>query len=171
MLDYFGVNKESGKYVDVRHILITPETSKDAAGKDVITEDAWEACRKKAQEIYDQWLASGGKEEDFAELAKKHSSCGSAPNGGLLDTFGPGEMVEEFEQWSIKQEHKYGDHGLIKTQFGYHIMFYVDGEEIWISTCRDGVRNEKLTKWLDETMKNNALSVTYSDIVLANVTI
>jgi len=170
MLDYFGVNKESGKYVDVRHILIQPESSKDADGKTVYTEEAWEACRKKAQEIYDQWLAENGDEDAFAELAKKHSACGSAPDGGLLDTFGPGEMVEEFEQWSINEDHEYGDHDMIKTSFGYHIMFYVDGEEMWISASREGALGQKLDAWLEQTMEENAMTVTYSDIILANVT-
>ena len=35
---------------------------------------------------------------DFAELAKKHSSCPSGQDGGELGEFGPGMMVPEFDK-------------------------------------------------------------------------
>eukprot|EP01037_Dinobryon_pediforme_P040865 gene40865-50274_t len=38
------------------------------------------------------------KTADFAELAKKYSEDGSAPNGGELGWMSPGDLVPEFEQ-------------------------------------------------------------------------
>ena len=35
---------------------------------------------------------------DFAELAKLHSKCPSGGDGGALGTFGPGQMVREFDE-------------------------------------------------------------------------
>ena len=172
MLGYYGVTKDSGKYVDVRHILIMPEggTTNSSGGK-VYSDAEWAACKAKAEQIYNQWKSEGMGEDKFAELAKKHSGCGSASNGGLLDTFGPGEMVAEFEDWSINMEHEYGDHGLIKSSYGYHIMFYVGGDELWIMTSAEGVRSEKLNVWLDETLEANSLKVSYKDIILSNVSL
>jgi peptidyl-prolyl cis-trans isomerase C len=58
---------------------------------------------------------------DFAEVAKKHSSCPSGSEGGDLGTFGPGEMVREFDTVVFSGElHKV--HGPVKTQFGYHLL-------------------------------------------------
>ena len=58
---------------------------------------------------------------DFAEIARKHSSCPSKHEGGNLGTFGPGEMVREFDVVVFSGElHKV--HGPVKTQFGYHLL-------------------------------------------------
>ncbi len=35
---------------------------------------------------------------DFAEVAREHSSCPSGRDGGNLGSFGPGQMVREFDQ-------------------------------------------------------------------------
>ena len=59
--------------------------------------------------------------QDFAEVAKQHSSCPSGRNGGDLGSFGPGQMVPEFEQAAFAQGvGAIGD--LVKTDFGYHII-------------------------------------------------
>lgn len=58
---------------------------------------------------------------DFAAVARKHSSCPSGRGGGDLGTFGPGEMVREFDSVVFSRElHKV--HGPVKTQFGYHLL-------------------------------------------------
>ena len=58
---------------------------------------------------------------DFAELAKVHSTCPSGAKGGALGTFGPGQMVPEFDKAVFS-----GDvgvlYGPIQTQFGYHLL-------------------------------------------------
>src|SRR3546814_19790018 len=35
---------------------------------------------------------------DFAEVARENSSCPSSRDGGNLGTFGPGQMVKEFDE-------------------------------------------------------------------------
>lgn len=58
---------------------------------------------------------------DFAEIAKKHSSCPSGKQGGALGTFKPGQMVQEFDTVVFNAE--IGKvHGPVKTQFGYHLI-------------------------------------------------
>ena len=58
---------------------------------------------------------------DFAEVAKEHSTCPSGQHGGDLGTFGPGQMVAEFDAviWSeaVNQVH-----GPVGTAFGYHLI-------------------------------------------------
>jgi len=58
---------------------------------------------------------------DFAELARKHSTCPSSRQGGALGSFGPGQMVKEFDAVVFSAE--VGKvQGPVKTQFGYHLI-------------------------------------------------
>jgi peptidyl-prolyl cis-trans isomerase C len=59
--------------------------------------------------------------EDFAEVAKKHSSCPSGRNGGDLGSFGPGQMVPEFDKVVFSADVNTVQ-GPVKTQFGYHLL-------------------------------------------------
>ena len=65
-----------------------------------------------------QQIAAGA---DFAELAKKHSSCPSGRDGGALGTFSPGQMVKEFDQVVFSAPVGVVQ-GPVKTQFGYHLV-------------------------------------------------
>ena len=59
--------------------------------------------------------------EDFAEVAKQHSTCPSNRMGGDLGEFGPGQMVKEFDAvvFSAPLNEVQGP---VKTQFGYHLL-------------------------------------------------
>ena len=65
-----------------------------------------------------QRIADG---EDFGTIAASHSSCPSGKQGGGLGSFGPGQMVPEFDAAVFG-----GDVGVVqgpvKTQFGYHLL-------------------------------------------------
>ncbi|MFD5552247.1 peptidylprolyl isomerase [Streptomyces sp. NPDC059578] len=58
---------------------------------------------------------------DFAELARQHSSCPSSRDGGNLGSFGPGQMVPEFDQ--VVFSAPVGTvQGPVRTQFGQHLI-------------------------------------------------
>jgi peptidyl-prolyl cis-trans isomerase C len=58
---------------------------------------------------------------DFAEIAREHSSCPSAKQGGDLGEFGPGMMVREFDEVVFSADVNKVQ-GPVKTQFGYHLL-------------------------------------------------
>jgi peptidyl-prolyl cis-trans isomerase C len=59
--------------------------------------------------------------EDFSALAQEHSRCPSGQRGGDLGSFGPGQMVQEFD--TVVFSAAINDvQGPIKTQFGYHLI-------------------------------------------------
>ena len=58
---------------------------------------------------------------DFAALAKEHSTCPSAAQGGDLGEFSQGQMAPEFDQVVFSEEVG-AVHGPVKTGFGYHLI-------------------------------------------------
>ena len=68
------------------------------------------------------------KTADFAELAKKYSEDGSAPNGGELGWMGPGDLVPEFEQAMNRLQ--IGEvSNPVKTEFGWHLIQVLERRE------------------------------------------
>lgn len=65
-----------------------------------------------------QCLARG---EDFAALARKHSTCPSGKRGGDLGEVRPGQMVRSIDQVIFKKPVGVV-HGPVKSQFGYHLV-------------------------------------------------
>ncbi len=58
---------------------------------------------------------------DFAQVAKDNSSCPSGRQGGDLGTFGPGQMVKEFDEVVFSAPINVVQ-GPVKTQFGFHLL-------------------------------------------------
>ena len=75
--------------------------------------DTEELCEELKTQI------AGGA--DFGDVAKEHSSCPSGASGGALGSFGPGQMVPEFDQ-VVFNEAVNVVHGPVQTQFGYHLL-------------------------------------------------
>lgn len=96
-------------YESVKDSFITPE-SVNASHILVDTE-------KKAKEILEK-LENG---EDFANLAKEHSTCPSKEAGGNLGTFYPGQMVEAFDKKVFSMEEGEISEP-VKTEFGFHVI-------------------------------------------------
>jgi len=73
---------------------------------------------KEEAEMLKQKLAKGA---DFESLAKKHSTCNSAKQGGNLGEFSPGTMLKAFDNVVFKKP-VLTVHGPVKTKFGYHLI-------------------------------------------------
>ncbi|MCL5100628.1 MAG: peptidyl-prolyl cis-trans isomerase [Candidatus Marsarchaeota archaeon] len=59
--------------------------------------------------------------ESFSKMAEQYSIDGSKRRGGDLGFFGKGMMVADFEKAAFALQ-KGEVSGVIKTQFGYHII-------------------------------------------------
>ena len=57
--------------------------------------------------------------QDFADVAREQSRCPSGRNVGDLGSFGPGQMVPEFDKAVFNSELNTVIVS-VKTQFGYH---------------------------------------------------
>lgn len=167
-----GISKDSGNVADVRHILIAVDGgTEDDEGEVTYTEAEWEACREAAQKMLDQWLAGDATEESFAELAYQYSEdTGSNEKGGLYENLDADSgFVQEFVDWYMDESRKPGDYGLIRTEYGYHVMYFVESEAQWIRSCRKGVVTDKTSEILKTAREKFPMEVDYKKIALAVV--
>lgn len=114
--DFYDKNPDKFKEdesVRASHILIRVDEKADAAAK------------KKARAEIDAVLKQAKAGADFAALAKEHSQDGSAAQGGDLNYFPKGQMVQPFNDvaFSLKKGEM---SGVVTTQFGYHIIKVID---------------------------------------------
>lgn len=115
--------------IRVAHILIklNPVYGKDDAAADA-------AAKAKAEKLLEEIKAGA----DFSELAKKNSEdTRSALNGGELDGWAEkGRFVAPFEEAAFAL--KPGElSGLVKTQFGYHIIKVLEHRDAGIAPFGD----------------------------------
>ncbi len=115
------------------------------------------ALYMKAQGILEEYLKGEMTEDAFGELAKKYSEDGNADEGGIYEDVASGQMVSEFEDWALlAADRKAGDVGIVETEFGYHIMYFIEREEVsnWETEIRDEKSTEDLAAFGEELLEN-----------------
>lgn len=145
--------------INVRHILIQPEGEESTW-----TDETWKAAEQRTQEIYDEWCKNP-TEEAFATLAGEVTQDpGSAETGGLYEDVAPGDMVTEFNDWCFDAGRQVGDHGIVKTSYGYHIMYFVGQAETrkWYETAQQELLSAQLEAFIEECLQTYPLSFDYS---------
>lgn len=165
-----GITRDT-KYVNARHILVIPEGgSVDENGATVYTDEEWAACKEKAQAILDEFLAGDKTEESFAAMAtEKTQDGGSQATGGLYENIYEGQMVKPFEEWCFDDSREYGDTGLVQTDYGYHIMYYVSSTPAWISYAENDYITEKSNAFLADLAAKYPMEVEYENITLGYI--
>lgn len=147
---YYDKNIEMFNQVTVKHILFS---TVDESRKP-LAEDKQAEAKKKAEEIMNRAKAG----EDFASLAKQYTQDPGSKDTGGEYTFGKGEMVKEFEDWSFSA--KPGDIGIVKTVYGYHVMKFEkkvtfdDVKDHIKATLAQQLMVNNINQWMnDETYK------------------
>lgn len=170
-----GITK-GGIRVDVRHILVKVGTTTDENGQAVSTDADWESCQVKAQLILDQWKAGAATEESFGTLAGQITEDGgSKATGGLYENVVDGDMVTEFNDWIMDESRVPGDTGLVKTQFGYHVMYFCDSEEIptqeqkWYTTVQAELLSARFDEFYMGGEEKYPMTTDYSKIGLTEI--
>ena len=162
---------EDGKYVDVRHILVSVEGgTTDAEGNTTYSDAEWETCRTAAQAILDEWLAGDKTEDSFAALAnEKSTDPGSNTNGGLYTDVMEGQMVQPFNDWCFDESRQYGDYGLVQTSYGYHVMFFVESCPVWKVNAETDLIKQMANDLLEEINGKYPLEADYKSILLGYI--
>ena len=137
--------------VDVRHILISFKA--DTSDTTAATTEEIAAAKNKADAVYAEWKKGKKTQASFAALAKaKSTDTGSKDKGGLYEKVAVASMVAPFENWSFDPIRKPGDTGIVKTTYGYHIMYFVKANKTDF-TYKTTIRDDKATKDNDAYVK------------------
>lgn len=168
-----GISKDGSVYVDIRHIMLYPENGKMYPDGGVYySEEDWENCLGQAEALLASWKAGERTEESFAELAKVYSQDETTKNsGGLYSNTVKGDMMDAIDAWSFDSARQSGDCTIIKTDYGYHIIYFVEAEEIWYAEARTDLQESLGQEMVDEILKEYAMKVDFKKIVLGKVEI
>ena len=162
----FFMNRTRNNYntVDIRHILVAfeafdedgnPVEDVNITGDADVTDAQFEASETEAARILEEWKNGAATEESFAELAKKYSNDGNAADGGIYERVYKGQMVTAFEDWCFDSNRKPGDTGIVETEFGNHVMYYV-GQDIpyWKMQALNAKSNAQYSEWQTAELEN-----------------
>jgi len=153
--------------VDVRHILIRAETA-DADNPDTPdvdesktpTQEALDAAKAKAQNILDEWKTGEATQESFAALAEEYSEDGRSSGGNLAAPGGEytyvsqGQMVQPFNDWIFDPARQSGETGLVQTDFGWHIIYFVGPQgPAWQGEALTALRNAGQSDWINSLLE------------------
>ena len=165
-----GLDKTT-RSVDVRHILILPEgATVETVTTEEFSDEAWAAGEQKAQEILDAWLSGDKTEDSFATLANENSAdSGSNTNGGLYSGVTEGQMVEAFNDWCFDDSRQVGDYGIVKTQYGYHIMYFCGSQLLWESQAESDLLAQMSNDFINNAVEAADVKIDYSAIKLGFV--
>ncbi len=129
-----GRARDDARSNNIRHILISGDDA-----------------QARAQELLDQWKAGEATEDSFAALAAENSEdTGSASRGGLITNVSPtSNYVIPFRDWANASGRKDGDTGLVESDYGWHIMYYVSAAPVWRQIADEAIRAENYTQLRD----------------------
>ena len=152
---------EEDETYTVRHILVAPESGSNSSSstseKAEYTDEQWAAAKKKADSILAKFNKTDKSEYEFAKLAEQYSTDAASTSSGSNDSFGGlyesvtlGQMVPDFEKWSIDDSRKYGDTGIVKSDYGYHIMFFINDCPEYQSKIIAQIKSDRLSNMIDK---------------------
>ncbi len=139
---------DTTKYKDANiYIDVDLETTKDAQ------------LYMEAQDILVEYLEGDMTEESFGELAKEHSADGNADKGGIYEGVAEGRMVAAFEDWALAEGREAGDVGIVETEFGYHIMYFIAKDEVtsWSAVIKEDKVTEDYTEFEEKLIEENPI--------------
>ena len=169
-------NDNLNELVNVRHILVSYEggTTDETTGTTTYSDEEKAAARKAALEILDTFNAGDMTEDSFAALAtEKTTDTGSKDNGGLYENVYPGQMVTAFNDWCFDSARKSGDTGIVETEYGCHVMYFVgnSGKTFRDYMIESTLRSEAMTEWESQLIEAAELNVTNTSYVKTDLTL
>lgn len=137
--------------VSVRHCLVAFE----AEDSENVTDEEKKAAYKEAEALL-KGLGDKFTEDDFSKMATENTADeASSSTGGLYENIRISDnYVESFEAWSFDPARKAGDTGIVETEYGYHIMYFVSDNTDdldWKNTIKTNMADEALTAFQEET--------------------
>lgn len=166
-----GITKDLGLQSAVRHILVSVEGGTEGEdGTIVYSDEDWTAALKEAERILEEWKAGEATEDSFSQLATTYTDdTASAATGGLYEGINvDASYVAAFLEWAIDDTRLPGDTGIVQTEYGYHIMYFVEGEPYWSYIVAEQIISDRIQQVLLAGQEKYPAQVNYKKIVLAD---
>ena len=107
-------------------------------------------AKDRADELLESFLNGEITKEAFEALAKDVTE----DSGIFYDDVQPGDMVTEMDTWLFDENRKPGDAEVIKTEYGYHVTYFVGNcREIWFVESKNDLYTENVEKWYEDLEK------------------
>lgn len=135
---YLESDTRDYKTVNLRHILFADKTEKGA---------------ENATRVYEEWKLKDNTEAGFASLAMVYSQdADSRAEGGLYTHVYKGQLVNEMTDWGFDPARKAGDTAVVRSSYGYHILYFVsESEESYRNyLCRTAIEAERYAAFMEE---------------------
>lgn len=193
LLSFYEENKASytasGKYVDIRHVLLVPEEpavrkrkswepeteptapmTVEVAADGTVTcdEELWAACEEKAQELLKEWNKAYKKSEgSFGDMAYRNSRDeGSALNGGAYRQVRQGQLIPVLDQWCFDEARTEGDTAILRSQYGVHLLYFGGSTDAALAQAEEDYYRTRQSALIDQAKKACPGEIDYSAIAL-----
>lgn len=144
---------------NIRHILIKSDSY-----------ETDEEVLAKAEEVLAEWQAGEATAESFETVAKEHNEDSNC----LYENVKKGQMVKAFNDWLFDDARKEGDSGIVKTEYGYHVMLYGgEGVNSWKSAAETALVSEATTAFTEQCSAKyeSAITITAENLYQITTTI
>ncbi len=132
---------DEGKTQNVAHLLVKFE-------EDDPSDEQKAAAKEEAEKLLAEFNAGSDKsKEAFEKFAEEHTD----DSGVVYEYVAEGEMVAEFEDWIFDEARTEGETGIVETEYGYHIMFYIgEGDRLaWENDAHTGILTDLFNDWVE----------------------
>ena len=151
---------------NVRHLLVAFTGGTTENGTTTYSDEEKAKAKSEAENLLAQYLDGEKTEEAFTALLREHTddigSDGTANNDGLYENIHlTSGYVENFLNWANDASRTVGETGIIETEYGYHIMYYVGkSEQTYLdSMITSTLRDEDMTAWESDLMESSTMTV------------
>lgn len=113
-------------------------------------------AKEKADAVLAEFKAGENTQKAFEALAEKYND----DSGVVYENVSHDQMVSEVEDWLFDDARKDGDVDIVKTQYGYHVMFYIgEGKVAWELQADELLIKETYDEMYKEFTKAHSVKV------------
>ena len=148
-----GITADSGKSVTIRHILVAGDS---------------ESSKSTAQNYLAKWKKYAN-ESYFGELAYQVSDdAATNKSGGLYYNLYKGQLTGELNDWCFDSARKPGDTAVVKSDAGYHVVYFQSATDRWYAEAEKDLLSQKLCDAVITAQETYPMTVDYKAIFLCN---
>ena len=148
-----GITTDSGRSVTIRHILVPGDS---------------ESSKSTAQNYLSKWKKYAN-ESYFGELAYQVSAdTATNKSGGVYKNLYQGQLTGELNDWCFDAARQPGDTAVVKSDAGYHVVYFQSAAERWYVEAERDLLNQNLCNLITAAQETYPMTVDYAAISLCN---